>query len=199
MKKELITKAAHDLRAKYDERDPRRLCKLLGIGIADMAMGTEPRSIQALVVKSSRCYSIVLNSDLTTGQQYFVLFHEIGHVRLGHAAIAPCTCRDLFSSRQSAVMEIEANEFVAEYLMDTEDTLKALYSTDSFFEAASIMRVPPTIMDFKFRMLRYYNLIGREYGGRSVSSMESPAQAKSNCMQNLECGEDWKFAEYSDS
>jgi len=50
-------------------------------------------------------------------------------------------------------MEIEANEFVAEYLMDTNDKLGAVYNTDSFFEAASIMRVPPTIMDFKFRML----------------------------------------------
>ena len=51
------------------------------------------------------------------------------------------------------MQEIEANEFIAEYLMDTEDTMSTLFETGNFFDSARILRVPPAIMDFKWRML----------------------------------------------
>ena len=176
MKKEDITCAAHTLWEKFHERNPRRLCQLLDILIVDLPMGQAAHDIKGLIQKNSRCYCIVLNSDLPGWQQDLITFHEIGHSVLGHAERKICTCRNLFSRTENSIMEIEANEFVAEYLMDTDRTLELLQETGSFFSTASFLHVPPAIMDFKWRMLKYYELV----------SGESPFYSRSDCMGRLE-------------
>lgn len=187
MKKEDITKAARKLWDKYHERDPRKLCALLDIVVGDHPMGTDPDSIQAFVVKSTRSYCVILNSDLNGTKQHFALFHEIGHVVLDHVdRLGVCTCSNLFAAKETSVMEIEANEFAAEYYMDTKETLDVLRETNDFFQTASIMRVPPAIMDYKYRMLKYYELV----------SCECPIQTRSDCMKNLDCGDDWELSDY---
>ena len=153
MRKELITEAARSLWGTYRERNPHRLCEYLEISVEALPIELKENSIKALVVRSSRCYSIVENSDLSCVQQDSAIFNEIGHVVLGHAKLAPCTCRSLFSTRKISMQEIEAIEFIAEYLMDTEDTMSTLFETGNFFDSARILRVPPAIMDFKWRML----------------------------------------------
>lgn len=187
IKKELITQTAQKLWSTYHERDPYKLCALLGIRYGYLALGSDPDSIQACVVKNSRCYAAVINSDIGRIKQYFALFHEVSHVQLGHAGqLGACTCSNLFSSKETSVMEIEANEFVAEYYMDTRETLEVLRETNDFFQTASVMRVPPAIMDYKYRMLKYYELVSRE----------CPIQTRSDCMKNLDCGDDWDLPEY---
>ncbi len=180
MKKEMITKAALRLRKLHGKSDPWTLCRLLDIRIIEMPMGTSEDSIKGLVSYNNRCYCIVLNSDLNEQQQRFTLFHEIGHVVLKHAVSAPCTCTNLLSSKETAVQEIEANEFVAEYLLDTDETIETLQVTNSFFDTASILEVPPAILDFKWRLLKYYHQV----------SGECPIQTPSDCMKNLDCGPD---------
>ncbi len=183
MKKELITETARSLWAAYQERDPRRLCEYLDVAIEELPMGLEADSIKGLVVRNSRCYCIVVNSDLTPVQQDFTIFHEVGHIVLKHAEQVPCTCRSLFSTKETSVQENEANEFIAEYLMDTEETMTALRDTDDFFDAARILHVPPAIMDFKWRMLTYYKLLTRE----------CPIYTDSDCMAHLDCGNAWEY------
>lgn len=58
----------------------------------------------------------------------------------------------LFDS--TSKMEYEANVFAAEFLMSDEDVLEKLNDDISFFGAASILRVPPELLGFKFRMLK---------------------------------------------
>ncbi len=178
IKKETITQTAQRLWKLHEERDPRALCEILDITIIDMPMGTSEDSIKGLVKYNSRCYCIILNSDLDEQQQRFTLFHEIGHVVLKHALQAPCTCQNLLSTKETSVKEIEANEFVAEYLLNTDETLKTLHDTNSFFDTAKLLEVPPEILDFKWRMLRYYQLV----------SGECPILTASDCMKNLDCG-----------
>ncbi|MCD7763672.1 MAG: ImmA/IrrE family metallo-endopeptidase [Lachnospiraceae bacterium] len=190
IKKELITQTAQKLWNTYHERNPYKLCDLLGIRYDFMALGDDPESIQACVVKNSRCYAAIINSDISRVKQYYALFHEVSHIELGHAdQLGACTCNNLFSSRETSVMEIEANEFVAEYYMDTKETLYVLRETNDFFQTASIMHVPPAIMDYKYRMLKYYELVSRE----------CPIQTRSDCMKNLDCGDEWDLPEYFDS
>lgn len=175
MNKEEIAKTAQRLWRIHEERNPRRLCRFLDIRIEEMPMGLDDDSIKGLIFKSSRCYCIVLNSDLDARAQDLIILHEIGHYALGHVERAACTCRNLFAHAESSLMEIEANEFVAEYLLNTKRTLEVLHETNSFYDTAKILCVPPAIMDFKWRMLRYYNLISRE----------SPVYASSDCMAHL--------------
>lgn len=187
IKKELITKTAQRLWNTYHERNPYKLSDLLGIRYDFMALGDDSESIQACVVKSDRCYAAVLNSDISRIKQSFALFHEISHVELGHAdLIGACACNNLFCSKETSVMEIEANEFVAEYFIDTNDALEVLRETNDFFQTASILRVPPAIMDYKYRMLKYYELVSRE----------CPIITRSDCMKNLDCGDDWDLPDF---
>lgn len=172
---EEITQRARRLWTDYEERDPRRLCKLLDIRIEEMPMGLEADSIKGLILKSSRCCCIVLNSDLDPREQDFIILHEIGHIVLGHADIAPCACRNLFYNKETAAMEIEANEFVAEYVLNTEETLQTLKETNSYFDTARILCVPPAVLHFKWRVLKYYKLL----------SQECPIYSDSDCMGKL--------------
>lgn len=51
-------------------------------------------------------------------------------------------------------MEYEANIFAAEFLMADEDVLAKLNDDISFFGAATLLRVPPKLLDFKFRLMK---------------------------------------------
>ena len=50
--------------------------------------------------------------------------------------------------------EYEANLFAAEFLMTDRDVLERLNADVSFFNAAALLRVPPELLDFKFRVLK---------------------------------------------
>lgn len=73
-------------------------------------------------------------------------------------------------------MEYEANIFAAEFLMDDDDVLEKLNEDISFFGAASLLRVPPELLDFKFRLMKRngYKLI------------DPPLMANSNFLKNVE-------------
>lgn len=186
MKKETITETANELWRVCGTKDPRSLCKMLDIVYDEMPLGTDVDSIKGFVQKNNRSYCIILNSQMSRLQKYFILFHEIGHVVLKHAEYSPCTCRSLLSVKETSIKEIEANEFIAEYLLNTNETLRTLKETGNFYATAQIMNVPPTIMDFKWRMLLYYDLV----------SNESPIYSRSDCMKNLDCGDEGEWGVY---
>lgn len=70
------------------------------------------------------------------------------------------------------------NMFVAEYLLDTDETMQVLTEQNSFFVTASILEVPPEILDFKWRMLKYYGYL----------SGQSPISVGSDCLKKMQVG-----------
>lgn len=178
MRKEDITKIAKQLRRRCGTLDPYALCKLLDIRIVSMSMGLTKDSIKGFIQKNNRCYCIIVNSDLDEMQQEFIIFHEVGHMALEHLQGLACAFRDNYVYDNSGVLENEANLFVAEFLLDTEETLNLIRDGRSFFEVASLMHVTPEILDFKWRMLQYYKLI----------QVASPVRYNSDCMKNLTTG-----------
>lgn len=185
MRKDDITRIARKLWNTYHERDPVKMCKMLGIQIGELPLGKGKNAIKGMIRKDARCYTIIVNSDLPKRERELVLFHEIAHYILRHAtAMGTCTCTTLNpvdDGTAEARMEIEANEFLVEYLMDTEETMETLKRTDSFYETASIMRVTPDLMAFKWRMLKYYQLV----------SGQCPIDARSDCMGKIGCGDEY--------
>lgn len=73
-------------------------------------------------------------------------------------------------------MEYEANVFAAEFLMEDDDVLEKLNEDISFFGAAASLRVPPELLDFKFRLMKRngYKLI------------DPPLMANSDFLKNVE-------------
>ena len=52
------------------------------------------------------------------------------------------------------IMELEANTFAAEFLLDDVTLFEAIAEQLNFFQTASLLRVPPELLDFKLRLLR---------------------------------------------
>ena len=72
------------------------------------------------------------------------------------------------------------DRFVAEYLLENNETLDVLQTSCDFFKAASILHVPKEILDYKMRMLKYYKLLNPEFA-------ECPVYSKRNFMGTIDC------------
>ncbi len=96
---------------------------------------------------------------------------------LGHMDASVCTFHDSgFAYSLTSALENEANSFVAEYLLDTDETLMVLQESDTFQHAASRLHVPPEILDFKWRMLV----------SRSLLDRSSPCPVQSDCLKQID-------------
>ncbi len=113
-------RAAARLRGHLGLTDPETICRALDLQILRLPLGTARNSIKGFIQRSARCYTIVVNSDLSALLQDIILFHEIGHYWLGHMDASVCTFHDSgFAYSLTSALENEANSFVAEYLLDT--------------------------------------------------------------------------------
>lgn len=178
MTNEEITRIARKLRNEHQTTSPEVLCRYLDILIDYFPMGKGPTAMKGLITRNSRCCVITINSDLPKRTQVIVLFHEIGHYVLNHHQKKQVFAFQDFSVFDSAsVFEDEANRFIAEYLLDTDDTLQALMESNDFFQAAAMLGVPKEILDYKMRMLRYYKLL----------TAECPIYTKRDCMGTIDC------------
>lgn len=178
MTKREISNIAQKLRDKYDEINPEKLCQHLDIWYEYMPLGTNPHCLKGFISQSNRCYCIIINSDLPKQLQRIIMFHEIGHYALNHLQNTVCAFQDYAIYDNAATMENEANMFVAEYLLDTDETMQVLTEQNSFFGTASILEVPPEILDFKWRMLKYYGYL----------SGQSPISVGSDCLKKMQVG-----------
>lgn len=178
MTNEDITKTARHLRLIHETADPLALCRRLDILVDSFPMGPGKRALKGLIVRNSRCATISVNSDQPERTQSIVLFHEIGHYVLKHHERKQvCAFQDYGVFDSTSDLENEANRFVAEYLLENEQTLEALREADNFFHAASCLHVPKEILDYKMRMLRYYQLLTKS----------CPISTPWDCMGSIDC------------
>lgn len=137
-----ISQSAKRLKRKYDETDPFKLCRAMGIIVLFVPMGTYEGACKGFFLKQSRKRSISINSDLPETLQRIIVTHELGHAFL-HAAAAGVNAFDDFELFDgTSRMEYEANIFAAEFLMEDADVLERLNDDISFFGAAANLRVP---------------------------------------------------------
>lgn len=131
-----------NLEKKYGTRDPYKLCKRLKINIIYMDLG-EIKGIYKKVVTNK---FIVINENLDRFCQKVVLAHELGHAILHHSKeIQALKDYDLFP-RFSNQIEVEANTFAAELLID--DT----FDNDEYIENLCIdIRILEQLKELKYR------------------------------------------------
>ena len=150
-----ITGEVRRLRREYEETDPDRLCRLMGVLVIDHDSEMKLGDFKGLSVYRHSISVILLNSKLSEGLRKIVLAHEIGHLVLHKelAAIRGFHDFDLFGMNDQC--EHEANVFAAELLLDDDVVLDALNDDMTFFGAAKTLCVPPELLDFKFRVLKH--------------------------------------------
>lgn len=138
------------------------LFKSKSIDIIKIPMGCEEGSLKGLIMKNSRMYTVVINSDLSIDGMKIVLVHELGHYLYGHlkGARVARLWDNQFGYRGYADLtarkENEANFIVADYILNDEETMDIISSYDVLTSAA-ILRVPVEILDFKLRLLHQRN------------------------------------------
>lgn len=142
------------IKRKYQQDDPFRLCREMGILVTFTSMGTSANACKGFFLRQSRIGSITINSDLPCEIQRIILVHELGHAILHSKVSGIKTFHDFELFDRTSFMEYEANIFAAEFLLNDEDVLELLNSDLSFFNAASTLCVPPELLDFKFRMMK---------------------------------------------
>lgn len=153
MQAELIKKEAARLKAKYQTRNPYEICSDLGIRLMLQPMGTNDDSCKGFFMTDSRCKVIVLNCDLPERVRRIILAHELGHARL-HSSSTVRTFHEMSVFDESDIMEQEASIFAAEFLLEDDDVFEVLDQGMDLFSAASTLRVPPELLDFKVRCLQ---------------------------------------------
>ena len=173
---DFICREVERLKRKFHETDPFKLCDAMGIILLYEPMGTYPGACKGFFLAQSRKRSITVNSDLPEAIQRVIVTHELGHAVLHAKAVGVKAFHDFELFDSTSLMEYEANIFAAEFLMDDDDVLEKLNEDISFFGAASLLRVPPELLDFKFRLMKRngYKLI------------DPPLMANSNFLKNVE-------------
>lgn len=99
---------------KYQTRSPYELADRLGVMISRCELG----SIRGYYLKKYRIKQIVLNCNLNSTDEEFVLAHEIGHSILHPDHNTPFLLENTYMSKSK--YECEANKFAIELLVPDE-------------------------------------------------------------------------------
>jgi len=175
-----VSREVMRLKRKYDETDPFKLCRALGIIVLYESMGTYDGACKGFFLSQSRKRSITINCDLPKALQRIIATHELGHAVLHAKAAGVKAFHDFALFDDTSRMEYEANIFAAEFLMEDEDVLERLNDDISFFGAAAELRVPAELLDFKFRIMKR----------KGFMMIDPPFMSNSNFLKNVEVGND---------
>ena len=173
-----ISRAVTNLKEKYDEKDPFRLCEAMGIVLLFQPMGNAPDAVKGFFLESKRIRTITVNSDLPDVIQRIIVAHEICHAEF-HRKSGIHAFHEVTLFDQNSQFEKDANLFAAEYLLEDQEVLEALNRDTTFFSAASSLLVPAELLDFKFRVMKW----------KGYKLIEPPINANSNFLRDIEVPE----------
>ena len=176
MRLEYISQSANDLKKEYPDSDPFEMAKAMGNLLLFEAMGKAKSACKGFFMVQYGQPSITINSDLPRMIQKIICAHELGHAVLHSQLPGMESFHDFALFDTASVTEYEANVFAAELLLTDEDVLELLNDDTSFFGVASTLRVPPELLDFKFRVLKR----------KGYQFVEPPLQADSKFLRNIE-------------
>ena len=153
MRAEDIKHLVARLKCKYRTCDAEEMCDALGIRVSRKPMGTSPNSCKGFFMVHNRCKIAVVNNDLDELIQGVILPHELAHGVL-HVDRKIRTFHELSYMDETDLLEREANVFAAEFLVDDTALFDIMDSQIDFFHLASLLAVPPELLDFKLRLLK---------------------------------------------
>ena len=153
MSSKCIRDTVNKVKAKYQESDPYRLAAAMHIIVKKLPLGTDPNCCKGFCMRECRKTCIVINCDLPEIIQQIILIHEIGHALL-HQKTLQIKCFHDF---------------------EDEDVLEMLNADMSFFQAAAELKVPPELLDFKFRMMKR----------SGVQIIDSPITSNSDFLKDI--------------
>ena len=173
---EFISNSVSDLKKAYPDADPFEMVRELGFLLLFQSMGKAKSDCKGFCMTHQGQTSITINSDLPKMIQKIICAHELGHAVLHSQMPGMESFHDFALFDAASVAEYEANVFAAELLLKDEDVFELLNDDTSFFGVASILRVPPELLDFKFRVLKR----------KGYQFVEPPYQSDSKFLRDIE-------------
>ena len=134
MRAEEIKKEVLKIKKKYGTCDPEEICDAMHIRVSRMPMGTHEKSCKGFFLVNARCKQAVINDDLDDLVQRIILPHELGHGVL-HLQSGINAFHELTYLDETNIMELEANTFAAEFLLDDVTLFEA--EPSAFFDDKS--------------------------------------------------------------
>ena len=176
MRLEFISRSVEDLKRDFADNDPFQIVKSMGIILLFEGMGKAKNACKGFFLVKYDQPSITINSDLPKITQKIICAHELGHAVLHSQEAGMEAFHDVALFDTASLAEYEANVFAAELLLGDEDVLELLNDDTSFFGVASTLRVPPELLDFKFRVMKR----------KGYQFTEPPLQSGSKFLQDME-------------
>ena len=176
MRLDFISRSVDDLKRDFPDIDPFEIVKAMGILLLFQGMGRAKSACKGFFMTQDGQPSITINSDLPKMIQKIICAHELGHAVLHSQNPGMVSFHDFALFDTASMTEYEANLFAAELLMKDEDVLELLNDDISFFSVASTLRVPPELLDFKFRVLKR----------KGYQFIDPPLQAGSKFLRDIE-------------
>lgn len=149
-----VCKTVADIKKQYGNLDAYRLSDAMGLLLNPCNFGDGENAIKGFIIEHMGEKCISYNDDLPDAVKESIICHEIGHAVL-HSPIGLQGYTDVSLYNESSQKEKEANLFTAEYLLSDEDVIDALNDDATFFDAAKSLGIPPQLLDFKFRLLKW--------------------------------------------
>ena len=176
MNMEQISNEVAEIKRRYDETDPFRLCMAMSIQVLYESMGKDSDACKGFFMENCRIRTITLNSDLPKVIQRIILTHEIGHAVMHRKSTGLHAFHEFGLFDEASQMEYEANLFAAEFLLEDQDVFETLNRDISFFGAAASLYVPAELLDFKFRVMKR----------KGYKLIDPPLMAQSNFLRDIE-------------
>ena len=154
MRLDYISHSAEDIKKDFPDSDPFEMAKAMGNLLLFQAMGKAKSACKGFFMMQDGQPSITINSDLPKMIQKIICAHELGHAVLHSQTPGMGKFHDFALFDTTSITEYEANVFAAELLLKDTDVLELLNEDMSFFGVASSLRIPPELLDFKFRVLK---------------------------------------------
>ena len=161
-----IVKEVAAWRKKFSGMRPKQIAEKLHLHPTGMPMGNHKGCLKGILFRSSREYTLIYNTDLDSHTQDSIIMHEIAHYLRGHlkgihiGGLEDTGVGYLRDCSERAWKENDANYCMAEYLLDTGETLQIFRESGyDFYATARRLNVYAEILDFKLRLLHKNKLL----------------------------------------
>ena len=169
-----IYEMTEELKKTYDETDLKKLAAQMGILVNYFPMGQHRGSCKGFYIQKYDVKLIGINNELTLIEQYFILAHEFGHAVQNDQEVANFVDSAILDRANK--MEITANYFSADWIMDDTDVMDLALSGMTFFDIASTLNVLPGLLAYK-----YHSMSVRGYEG-----LDSPIDVRSQYLSEYQ-------------
>ena len=147
-----IHQAAENAVKKHATRNPYELLKSMG-AVVRFSYGYDPCGLKGFSAIQNKIMFVVINGNLSEAEKRIVAGHEAAHLILHKAEILRTPAKalkDFSIYDNSGRLELEANTFLSDFLLEDNEVMDAISdSSRDFFACASELNVPPQLLGFK--------------------------------------------------